>query len=74
MHGPLSLVRIELVTRLSPNDTRLELVTSFKYLGIHFFENGNLARSQKRITEHASYALHNLFSFQTNRITSFREV
>ena len=57
------------------NDTRLELVTSFKYLGIHFFKNGNWARTQKRIAEHASYVSHNLFfSFQTNRITSFREM
>ena len=44
------------------NDTRLELVTSFKYLGIHFFKNGNWARTQKRIAEHASHALHSLFS------------
>lgn len=44
------------------NNTKLELVNSFKYLGIHFFKNGNLFRTQKRIAEHASYALHNLFS------------
>ena len=44
------------------NDVKLELVTSFKYLGIHFFKNGNLFRTQKRIAEHALYALHNLFS------------
>lgn len=44
------------------NNVKLELVTSFKYLGIHFFKNGNLFRTQKRIAEHASYALHNLFS------------
>ena len=30
------------------NDVKLELVTSFKYLGIHFFKNGNLSRTQKK--------------------------
>ena len=44
------------------NNKKLELVTSFKYLGIHFFKNGNWFRTQKRIAEHASYALHNLFA------------
>ena len=34
-------------------DAKLELVTSFKYLGIHFFKNGNLFRTQKRNAEHA---------------------
>lgn len=43
------------------NNTKLEVVSSFKYLGMHFFKNGNLLRTQKRIAEHASYALHNLF-------------
>ena len=44
------------------NNTKLDLVSSFKYLGIHFFKNGNWFRTQKRLAEHASYALHNLFS------------
>lgn len=44
------------------NHTKLEIVSSFKYLGIHFFKNGNWFRTQKRLAEHASYALHNLFS------------
>ena len=44
------------------NNTKLEIVSSFKYLGIHFFKNGNWFRTQKRLAEHASYALHNLFS------------
>ena len=35
------------------NDVKSELVTSFKYLGIHFFKNGNLFCTQKRIAEHA---------------------
>lgn len=41
---------------------RLELVTSFKYLGIYFFKNGNWHRSQKCIAEHGSKAMHRLFS------------
>ena len=45
------------------NNTKLDIVTSFKYLGIHFFKNGNWFRSKKKIAEHASYALHNLFFF-----------
>ena len=49
------------------NNVKLELVTSFKYLGIHFFKNGNWHRTQKRLAQHASFALHNLFSI-------FREI
>ena len=44
------------------NNTKLELVTSFKYLGIIFFKNGNWYRTQKLLALHASFALHNLFS------------
>ena len=44
------------------NGTKLDIVTSFKYLGIHFFKNGNWYRTQQRLADHASYALHNLFS------------
>ena len=44
------------------NNVRLEVVTSFKYLGIHFFKNGNWYRTQKRLSQHAAFALHNLFS------------
>ena len=43
------------------NNTKLDLVSSFKYLGMHFFKNGNWYRAQKIIASHASYALHNLF-------------
>ena len=38
------------------------MVTSFKYLGIHFFKNGNWYRTQQRLAQHASFALHKLFS------------
>ena len=43
------------------NNVKLEIVTSFKYLGIHFFKNGNWHRTQKRLSQHAAFALHNLF-------------
>ena len=45
---------------LSLNNVKLELVSSFKYLGIHFFTNWH--RTQKRLAQHASIALHKLFS------------
>ena len=45
---------------------RIEIVNSFRYLGILFFRNGNWYRTQKCISEHASKALYKLFSvFQT---------
>lgn len=43
-------------------DTAIEIVDSFKYLGMTFFKNGNWYRSQKCIAKHASFALHNLFT------------
>ena len=51
---------------------KLEVVKSFKYLGVYFFKNGNWSRTQKCIAEHASKAMHRLFSvfnqyeFKTN--------
>ncbi|MES9880358.1 MAG: reverse transcriptase family protein [Sedimenticola sp.] len=56
----------------SLNNTILETVTSFKYLGIHLFKNGNWFRTQKIIAQHGSLALHNLFKIlnQTELITS----
>ena len=44
------------------DNIKLEMVTSFKYLGIHFFKNGNWYRTQQRLAQHASFALHKLFS------------
>ena len=41
---------------------KLEIVTSFKYSGICFFKNSNWHRTQKCIPEHASKAMHRLFS------------
>ena len=40
----------------------LEVVNSFKYLGIHFFNNGNWFRTQKRLAQNASFLLHYVFS------------
>lgn len=42
-------------------DSRIEVVTSFKYLGVHLFKNGNWNRTQKRVAQHASFSLHNVF-------------
>ena len=44
------------------NGTELEVVTSFKYLGVEFFKNGNWSKTQKHLVQHASYALHKLFN------------
>ena len=41
---------------------KLEVVSSFKYLGMHLFRNGNWNRTQKHIAEHASKSLCRLFS------------
>jgi hypothetical protein len=42
-------------------NTRIEIVESFKYLGVYIFKNGNWNRIQRYISQHASYPLHNLF-------------
>ena len=44
------------------NNTKIDLVDNFKYLGITLFKNGNWYRSQKCIAQHASRALYNLFT------------
>lgn len=53
-------------------NTRLEIVSSFKYLGIYLFKNGNWSRTQKHISQQALFSLHNLFTVlnQTDLITS----
>ena len=49
------------------NNVKLEIAASIKYLGIHFFKNGNWHRThththtQKKLSLHAAFALHNLF-------------
>jgi len=42
-------------------NTRIELVDSFKYLGVHLFKNNRWNRTQKMIASHAASSLHNLF-------------
>ena len=44
------------------NNTKIDLVDNFKYLGITLFKNGNWYRSQKCIAQHGSRALYNLFT------------
>ena len=43
------------------NNIELEVVDSFKYLGIMFYKNGNWNRTQKCLAEYGSFALHNLY-------------
>ena len=53
------------------NNVKLEIVSSFKYLGIHFFKNGNLFRTQKKNCRTCSIRIAQLiFSFQSNRINN----
>jgi hypothetical protein len=40
---------------------KMEVVKSFKYLGLECFKNGNWARSQKRLADHAAFAFHKLY-------------
>ena len=47
-------------------NTVIELVDSFKYLGITLLKNGNWYRTQKCIAQHASFALYNLFTVLKN--------
>jgi hypothetical protein len=48
------------------NNEKLEIVDSFKYLGVYFYKNGNWHRTQKCIAEHASKAMYRLFSVFNN--------
>jgi hypothetical protein len=48
------------------NDTLIELVTLFKYLGITLLKNGNWYRTLKHISEHASFALYSVFTIFDN--------
>lgn len=48
------------------NNTRIEVIESFKYLGITLFKNGNWHRSEKCIARHVSFALYNLFTVFNN--------
>ena len=43
-------------------DEKIEVVSSFKYLGLNFFENGKWLNTQKKIADNANSAMYNLFS------------
>ena len=43
------------------NNTLLENVDNFKYLGVKFYKNGCWNRTQKCLSEYGSFALHNLY-------------
>jgi hypothetical protein len=47
-------------------DQPIEVVDSFRYLGIFLFKNGNFNRSQKLIAQHASFSLNKLFQIFNN--------
>ena len=42
-------------------NTLLEVVESFKYLGVVFYKNCHWNRMQKRLADHGSFALHKLY-------------
>ena len=42
-------------------NSKVEIVDSFKYLGVHLYKNGKWNRTQARISQHAAYSLHKLF-------------
>ena len=42
------------------NNTLLEVVDNFKYLGAMFYKNGSWNRTQKCLSEYGAFALHNL--------------
>ena len=42
--------------------TAIEFVDYFKYLGVTLFKNGNWNRTQTCLSQHASFALHKLFT------------
>ena len=53
------------------NNVQLDIVSSFKYLGVYLFKNENWHSTQKLIANHASFALHNIFSiFNTVEIST----
>ena len=57
------------------NNVKLEVVKTFKYLGFYFFKNGNWHRTQKQLSQHAAFALHNLFSlFRQVELTFYQKV
>ena len=55
------------------NGTELEVVTSFRYLGVELFKNANWARTQKHIAQHASRALYKLYNLFNQVTVPIRE-
>ena len=53
--------------------TKLELVASFKYIGLTFFKNGKWYRSQKIISQYGTFALHRLQCLFKNVFISIKE-
>ena len=47
-------------------NTMVDIVDSFKYLGMTLFKNGNWFRRQKCLAKHASFALYNVFTVINN--------
>ena len=54
------------------NNIELEVVDSFKYLGIMFYKNGSWNRTKKCLAEYGFFVLHNLYRLlqDTNLKTS----
>ena len=48
------------------DNQELEIVDSFKYLGVTFYKNGHWFRTQKCFAEYGTYALHNLYKTLSN--------
>ena len=55
------------------NDSLLEVVDNFKYLGVMFYRNGSWNRTQKCLSEYGSFALHNLNRLFQNITLSYEE-
>ena len=50
---------------------KLEVVNLLNVSVFTFSKNGNWFRTQKRLVQHASYALQFIINFQSDRITGF---
>ena len=47
-------------------NTRVEVVKSFRYLGVYLHKNGKWKRTQAHIAQNASFSLHKLFTTFSN--------
>ena len=48
--------------KLYLNDEELEVVDSFKYLGVVLYKNGNWHRTQQHLAQHSMFALHKVLN------------